>query len=100
MSTDSKCLFDVVTKNSSTLEKRLMIDISATREYYKRGEISELGHVLTSHNPADAFTKEGKCAALEAILATSHDTNPINQWVHRDTQATDAELSSSIGNRR
>ena len=84
MFTDSKSLFHVVTRNSSTLEKRLMIDIASTREAYKRGEIAQIGHVRSEHNPADAFTKECKCPSLEEILETGIDRNPVDQWVQRN----------------
>jgi Reverse transcriptase (RNA-dependent DNA polymerase) len=65
--TDSKSLFDVITKSSSTSERRLMIDITAVREAYFKQEISDVGFVRTKNNPADAFTKVGKCDALEYI---------------------------------
>ena len=54
MYTDSKSLFHVITKNSSILEKRLMIDIASTREAYKRGDIAQIGHVRSEHNSADS----------------------------------------------
>ena len=58
MYTDSKSLFDVLTKNSSTLEKRMMIYLAASREAYKSGEISEVGHLRSEDNLVDAFTKD------------------------------------------
>ena len=42
--TDLMDHFDALTKNKSTLEKRLMIDLMATREAYNRGEIFEVNH--------------------------------------------------------
>ena len=51
--TDSLQMFDVVTKASSTTERRLMIDIAAARESYTREEISTVGLVLSEHNIAD-----------------------------------------------
>lgn len=57
MLTDSRSLFDVITKHSSTSEKRLMIDIAAAREGYPKLEISDIGLVQREHNEADAFIK-------------------------------------------
>lgn len=41
--TDSKCLFDVITKNTTTAEKQLMIDIQAVRQDYEGMGMSEVG---------------------------------------------------------
>lgn len=57
MLTDSKGLFDVITKHSMTSERRLMIDLLAARQAYARMEISDIGLGRTHNNPADAFTK-------------------------------------------
>ena len=45
MLTGSLQMFDVITKASYTSEKRLMIDVAATREAYGRDEISNVGLV-------------------------------------------------------
>ena len=58
MRTDSLQMFDVVTKASSTTERRLMIDIAAARESYNREEISNVGLIMSEHNIADGLTKE------------------------------------------
>ena len=84
MYTDSKSLFHVITKNSSTLEERLMIDIASTREAHKRGDIAQIGRVRSEHNPADAFTKDCKCLSLQLMLDTGMDCNAVDQWVQRD----------------
>ena len=68
MLSDSKSLFDVITKSTCTSEKRLMIDISAVREAYGKQEISDVGFVTTKNNPADAFTKITYCEALQSII--------------------------------
>ena len=83
MLTDSKSLFNVITKCSSTSEKRLMIDICALREAYASQEISDVGFIATKNNPADAFTKVTKCQALQHIVSTGSCDLPIEQWVIR-----------------
>ncbi len=56
--TDSKSIFDTLTKLSSVSEKRLMIDISAFRHSYNCGNVSNNGHVSSEFNIADALTKK------------------------------------------
>eukprot|EP00171_Calliarthron_tuberculosum_P023237 IDg23237t1 len=56
--TDSKSIFDTITKLSSVSEKRLLIDISSLRQSYSSGEISNIGHILSEFNPADPLTKK------------------------------------------
>ena len=57
MLTDSLSLFDVITKASTTREKRLLIDINVVSEAYPRFEINTIGFIRTQYNPADALTK-------------------------------------------
>ena len=84
--TDSKCLFDVVTRSSSFREKRLMIDIAVVKDAYEKEEISQIGHVCSGNNPADAFTKVGNCDALISILDSGTLDLEVNQWVVRNGQ--------------
>lgn len=56
MLTDSKSLFDIIPKSSTTKEKRLLIDIATIKHAYKNYELSEVGHILSQQNPSDAFT--------------------------------------------
>jgi hypothetical protein len=53
--TDSLSLFDVISRSTTTTEKRLMIDITAAKEAYKEGTIDIIGFIRTKFNPADAF---------------------------------------------
>ena len=82
MFTDSRSLFDIITKASSTKEKRLMIDLTASREGYEKNEISDIGLVRSEHNPADGLTKIGKCPALEQLMHNNCKF-PIEQWIVR-----------------
>ena len=83
--TDSKSIFDTITKLSGVSEKRLMIDISALRQAYSTGEISNIGHVLTKYNIADSLTKRSKCALLDELLRTGKLSHPVNLWIiHED----------------
>ena len=83
MRTDSKQMFDVITKASHTSERRLMIDIAATREAYNANEVSNVGLLGSENNVADGLTKPKYCKALEALLRTGKDENPVEQWIIR-----------------
>ena len=79
--TDSKCLFDTITRLSSTSEKRLLIDISALREAYCAGDIHNIGHVSSEHNIANSLTKKANSELFQEFLKTGHLTHPVNQWI-------------------
>jgi len=81
--TDSKQLFDVVTKASHPTEKRLMVDVAAARQAYNRQDLSNVGLIATDNNIADALTKVRGCGALDALLRTGVDRTPVVQWVIR-----------------
>ena len=81
--TDSLQMFHVVTKASSTTERRLMIDIAAARESYNREEISTVGLVLSKHNIADGLTKEVPNKALQDLLSSGFDRNPVQKFIIR-----------------
>lgn len=81
--TDSKQLFDVVTKASQPTEKRLMIDIAAARQAYTRHDISNVALIASDDNVADAFTKVNASSALTNLLRTGYDHTPVIQWVLR-----------------
>lgn len=91
MFTDSKQLFDALTKGKRTTEKRLMIDILSARQSYKRFEISAIGLVTGLSNPADGLSKIGGNGALQKILETGMDETPVEQWIERTLmQATNS----------
>ena len=79
--TDSKSLFDTVTKLTATLEKRLLINISSIREAFQKGDIFNIAHISSEYNLADAFTKRMKPALLHKVMTTGSIEHPINQWI-------------------
>lgn len=81
--TDSKCLFDVISKGSRTSEKRVMLDIAAAKEGFKDRLISDIGLVRSKENIADGFTKNMSQVALRDILISGTLTIYCEQWIIR-----------------
>lgn len=82
--TDSKSLFDVLSKGSSMSEKRLMIDIKATKDAYDNDVINELGCIRRDHNLADAMTKNHVNGAMRRFMATGEVHYEAEQFVVRE----------------
>eukprot|EP00170_Pyropia_yezoensis_P002750 contig_11549_g2755 len=93
MLTDSKQLFDVITRASHMVEKRLMIDIAAARKAYNCNEISNVGLVKSANNLANGLAKPGVCQSLDAMLRTSVGRNPVEQWIIRKPKVAEAQRS-------
>ena len=82
--TDSKSLFDVISKGSRTSEKHVMLDIAAVREGFWDKVISGIGFIRSSQNLADGLTKPMAQASLRVFLSTgSLDVKP-EQWIIRN----------------
>ena len=80
--TDSKSLFDTITKLSSQSEKRILINIAATRESYNKKQISNVAHIPSKYNIADRFTKDNANKdLLLTLMRTGKIQHPINQWI-------------------
>jgi len=88
MYTDSKSLFDIITKCSHTTEKRLMIDVAAVREGYERFEISDIGFIRSEHNIAVGLTKLNGSKALLRMLGGTI-CHPTEQWIIRTVTQSD-----------
>lgn len=82
--TDSKSLYDLLTKLGTTSEKRLMIDIMALRQSYERREIVEVIWIDGPTNPADAMTKGKPCQALTDLIDTNKISIKPMKWVERE----------------
>ena len=57
MLTDSKPLFDAITKRSQISEKRLLIDLATLRDACRRSEMDSIGFIRTQYNIADPLAK-------------------------------------------
>eukprot|EP00171_Calliarthron_tuberculosum_P011584 IDg11584t1 len=62
--TDSKCLFETISKSYRTSEKRLMLDFAVSREGYCKKEILDISSVRSSQNIAYGLTQKMGQAAL------------------------------------
>lgn len=82
--TDSRSLYDCLTKLGTTHEKRLMIDIMVLHQAYENREIAEIRWIDGKDNPADALTK---FTAAGTALKSLVDSNTLhirtNGWVER-----------------
>lgn len=83
--TDSKCLFDIISKGTRTSEKRTMIDVAAAREGFTDKVISDIGLVRGACNIADGFTKSMTRAHLQNVMNTSILDIKCEQWIIRHT---------------
>jgi hypothetical protein len=81
--TDSYSLYECLVKLGTTKEKRLMIDIMALRQSYKRREIAEIRWINRKDNPADAMTKSTPNKALESFLDSNQLSVRVEGWVQR-----------------
>jgi hypothetical protein len=84
--TDSQSLFDCVTKLSTTLEKRLMIDLYGLRQSYERRELTSIAWIPGGENPADALTKADlrEDSPLFNLMRKNRIQTSIKGWVDRD----------------
>lgn len=83
MMTDSEQLFHLLTRCRYTTERRLMVDISAAREAYNDGLISNVGLISSNYNPADGLTKLKSNGALQDLMLRNVIDHPVRQFVVR-----------------
>ncbi|KAA8498413.1 Transposon Ty1-OR Gag-Pol polyprotein [Porphyridium purpureum] len=68
LATDSKQIFDSITKSSVLAEKRLMVRMLVLRQGLEDLRISQVLHVPGASNIADALTKNRACALWDRFL--------------------------------
>ena len=82
--TDSYSLYECLVKLGTTREKRLMSDVMAIRQSYKRRELTEVRWINGQDNPADAMTKGTLNKALEKFIDTNRIVVRVEGWVKRE----------------
>jgi hypothetical protein len=81
--TNSYSLYKCLVKLGTTKEKRLMINIMAIRQSYKRRELTEIRWINGQDNLANAMTKGTPNKALETFINTNQLIVRIEGWVKR-----------------
>lgn len=81
--TDSKSLFDVITKFCNTERKRLIIGIQSVRKAYDLGKILNIGLVRPKCNPADSFDKVKANSVLQSIILHKCADFQVEKWACR-----------------
>ena len=76
--TDSFSLYECIVKLGTTKEKRLIIDIIALRQMYKRRELVEVRWITGASNPADAMIK-----SVQTLIDTNEVDIEVEGWVDR-----------------
>lgn len=81
--TDSKQVFDCITKSSPTTERRLMIDIHAAKDSYDSFEIANVALIRSDQNLADCLTKASSKDRLQTVMTTGIDDVLVSEWIDR-----------------
>lgn len=95
MMTDSRGLFGMVTRNSYSAERRLMIDMAAIRQAYQRRDIDGIARVSGASNPADAMTKVVQNGHLLDLIA-GRMTVAATHWVMRSSERAQISLVKDL----
>jgi hypothetical protein len=64
-------LYECLVKLGTTQEKRLIINILALRQLYKRKKIAKIRWIHNRDNPANAFTKATTNSSLKQLVSTN-----------------------------
>ncbi|KAF2192832.1 hypothetical protein K469DRAFT_731253 [Zopfia rhizophila CBS 207.26] len=84
--TDSYSLYKYLVKLGTTKEKRLIIDIMALQESYKRWELYKIRWINRADNLANAFIKRNSNSLLKRFINTNKVHVRIDRWMEREEQ--------------
>ena len=82
--TDSIFLFEIISKDLRTSEKRVTLDLHTTGQAYQAREISNIGFVRSSYNLADGLKKPKMQKAIFHLLTTASHTTLFEQSILLD----------------
>jgi hypothetical protein len=91
--TDSKSLFDVMTKRSVTSERRLMLDIACAQGEWAKQEISDIGFIRSTENIAYGLTKQIKQYSLLNVL----EAGQLNVKLNNGLLDVDRGIRENVG---
>lgn len=75
----SLSLFVIVTKDSSTTEKRLNINLKKVQDSYNNSEVQDIAYTRSEHIIADALTKVKK----ESFPSESIEKSPLDHLIQQ-----------------
>jgi hypothetical protein len=81
--TNFKSLYDCLVKLKTTIEKRLMIDLTCLHQSYERREIMKIQWIDEVSNPANVMIKSKSCPALSKLIDSNIIDLKITEWVKR-----------------
>jgi hypothetical protein len=79
--TDSRPLFDVIIRARYTTEKRLMVDLAAARQGFRKRDITNVCLIRSEQNVADAMTNFSANSSLLQLIKSHCINHPIEQCV-------------------
>lgn len=79
--TNSKSIFELISKVSRTSEKHAMLDIAAAWEGFRDKLISDIVFVTSSANVGDGLKKPLRQAILENLLSNGYIEVQAEQWI-------------------
>lgn len=91
--TGSSSLLKVIVQSSTTIEKRLMIDLQATLEAFHEHKIDSIGWIKSNSNLADGYTKINKVELIQLVTRTGKLQNVTGQWVIRPPIKSDSTIN-------
>ena len=86
--TDSKSLFDIISKGSKTSEKRTMLVVVTAREGFLDRLISDIRFIRSSCSIADGLTQLKIQASMRTVLSSGMREVRSCQWMIRDQPMT------------